>query len=146
MPLFDKLGFRWDRSNVPVSTPTSVAEILASFRRRRAEVVYDASALEGNPLSFQEVAALLAGDPVSGHDPADLRQVRNLAAAAQELAILVEAGRFRLNKTTSDRLHALIAREEALEWGQFRGEGQYCDITPRVSLGVGTFIPSHPTR
>lgn len=59
MRLSEKLGFRWERSNVPASTPTSVADILASFRRRLAEVVYDASALEGNPLSFQEVAALL---------------------------------------------------------------------------------------
>ena len=61
--------------------------------------------------------------------------------------MLVKAGSFRLDKATFDRLHALVAREEPLESGYFRGEGEFTDITPRVGLGYeGEFVPSHPTE
>jgi hypothetical protein len=63
------------------------------------------------------------GITVGGRKLSDERQVANLAEAAKELAALVKSGHFSLDKPTSDRLQYLIARDEALEAGHFRGEG-----------------------
>jgi len=39
-------------------------------------------------------------------------------------------------------MHALVARNEALEWGHFRGEGLEAQYTPDVALGErGRFTP-----
>ncbi len=56
--------------------------------------------------------------------------------AARELGTLVSEKRFALDRPTSDRLHALVAREEALEWGHFRGAGTETAYTPSVALGA----------
>jgi Fic family protein len=67
--------------------------------------------------------------------------VLNLAEAANELLRLVNTGEFRLDKEISDRLQYLIARDEALESGHFRGEGKEL-LTPGVGLGVhGRYMP-----
>ena len=147
MQLFDKLGFRWDRSAVPADVPASVDRAIFLYKQMLAQFVFDASSLEGNPFTFPEVKTLLDGVTVGGHKLTDEQQVLNLAAAARDLFTLVKAGSFRLDKATFDRLHALVAREEPLEWGYFRGEGEFTDITPRVGLGYeGEFVPSHPTE
>lgn len=147
MQLFEKLGFKWDRSAVPADVPTSVDRAVFRYKQMLAQFVFDASSLEGNPFTFPEVKTLLDGVTVGGHKLTDEQQVLNLAAAARDLFTLVKAGSFRLDKATFDRLHALVAREEPLEWGYFRGEGEFTDITPRVGLGYeGEFVPSHPTE
>jgi hypothetical protein len=39
-------------------------------------------------------------------------------------------------------IHSLVARDEALEWGHFRGEGLETQFTPEVALGeLGRFTP-----
>lgn len=147
MQLFDKLGFRWNRSALPAGVSASVDRAVYRYKQMLAQFVFDASYLEGNPFTFPEVKTLLDGVTVGGHKLTDEQQVLNLAAAARELFTLVKAGSFRLDKATFDRLHALVAREEPLEWGYFRGEGQFTDITPRVGLGYeGEFVPSHSTE
>ena len=120
MQLFDKLGFRWDRSAVPADVPASVDRAIFLYKQMLAQfVVFDATSLEGNPFTFPEVKTLLDGVTVGGHKLTDEHQVLNLAAAARDLFTLVKAGSFRLGKGTFDRLHALVAREEPLEWGVF---------------------------
>ncbi|MCY4258727.1 MAG: hypothetical protein OXC91_00495, partial [Rhodobacteraceae bacterium] len=147
MQLFEELGFKWDRSAVPAGAPASVDRAAFRYRQMLAQFVFDASSLEGNPFTYPEVKTLLDGVTVGGHKLTDERQVLNLAAAAGELFSLVKAGSFRLDKATFDHLHALVAREETLEWGHFRGEGEFTDITPRVGLGYeGEFVPSHLTE
>ena len=76
------------------------------------------------------------GETVVGdnHNPDDIRQVENLYAASRELTRMVQNRQFRLDKSTSDRLHMLVAQEEALEWGHFRGEGEEGSYTPSVRL------------
>ncbi len=146
MRLFDKLGFSWDRSAIPTGVPTSVDRSVFRYKQMFAQFVYDASALEGNPFTFSEVKTLLDGVTVGGHKLSDEQQVLNLAKAAKELFVLVRTGTFRLEKAVFDRLHGLVAREEALEWGHFRGEGRHTDTTPRVGIGDGEFTPSHSTE
>ena len=54
----------------------------------------------------------------------------------------MKAGKFSLDKATLTDLHGLVARNEALEWGHFRGEGKETNYTPDVGLGEhGRYIP-----
>ena len=94
----------------------------ACFRVRKVleGVVHDTVALEGNPFTLPEVKTLLEGVTVGGHRLEDERQVLNQAASWKALLSLVERGNFELNRATFCELHALVAQEEALEWGAFR--------------------------
>ena len=123
MPIFGALGFTWDRSGVPSSSAASVDKVVFRYGQLLPQFVFDASALEGNPFTYPEVKTLFDGVTVGGHKLSDQQQVLNLAAAAKDLLVCVKAGKFRLDKPTFDRLYGLVAREETLEWGHFRGEG-----------------------
>jgi Fic family protein len=106
------------------------------------EFVWDAGVLEGNPFTFPEVKTLLDGVTVGGHNISDQEQILNLANSSKYLLELVKAGKFSLDKTTFTELHARVARNEALEWGHFRGEGRESNYTPDVGLGEhGRYTP-----
>ncbi len=143
MTLFSALGFHWDRSLVPALLPThSVERVAFRFHRMLPEFVWDASVLEGNPFTFPEVKTLLDGVTIGGRKISDQEQVLNLAASSRHLLALVKAGKFALDKATFTELHGLVARNEALEWGLFRGEGKETSYTPDVGLGEhGRFTP-----
>jgi Fic family protein len=54
----------------------------------------------------------------------------------------VKASKFAMDKLTFTELHGLVARNEALEWGHFRGEGAETNYTPDVGLGHhGRYTP-----
>lgn len=143
MELLNALGFHWDRSSVPGAVPThSLERVAFRFHRMLPEFVWDASVLEGNPFTYPEVKTLLEGVTVGGRKISDQEQVLNLAASAKQLLALVKAGEFALDKATFIGLHALVARNEALEWGHFRGEGKETGYTPDVGLGEqGRYTP-----
>lgn len=142
MHLFDKLGFSWNRAAVPGDQTTSVERAVFRYKQSLAKFVYDASALEGNPFTYPEVQTLMEGVTVGGHKLSDQQQVQNLVNAAKELFVLVKANTFVLSKPVSDSLHQIVAKEEALEWGHFRGEGDEVTMTPAVSLGEhGQHVP-----
>lgn len=136
------LGFEWDQSAVPRGIPSfSVERAVWRFQRSLPEYVWDAAVLEGNPFTYPEVQTLLDGITVGGRKISDEQQVLNLAEAANELLRLVKTGEFRLAKEISDHLQYLIARDEALESGHFRGEGKE-QLTPGVGLGAhGRYMP-----
>jgi prophage maintenance system killer protein len=106
------------------------------------EYVWDAGVLEGNPFTFPEVKTLLEGVTVGGRKLSDQEQILNLADSSKYLVELVKQGQFRLDKDTFCSLNARVARNEALEWGHFRGEGAETSYTPDVALGErGRFTP-----
>ena len=143
MKLFDALGFRWDRSATPPIVPThSLERVWFRLRRMLPEFIWDASMLEDNPFTFPEVMTLLDGVTVGGHKLSDQEQILNLAEGFRHLLALVKSGRFTLTKTTFAKLQYIIARNEALEWGWFRGEGEESGYTPAVGLGEhGRYTP-----
>ena len=143
MDLFAALGFGWDRSAVPAALPIhSTARVCFRFHRMLPEFVWDAGVLEGNPFTFPEVKTLLDGVTVGGHRVCDQEQILNLAESSRLLLAAVKGGRFKLDKATFCELHASVARNEALEWGHFRGEGQETRYTPDVALGErGRYTP-----
>lgn len=136
MRIFDQLGFAWDRTAIPRAVPTHAIErVVFRFHRMLPEFVWDASVIEGNPFTFPEVMTLLDGVTVGGRKVSDQEQVLNLAASSKHLLGLVRSGKFVLDKATFTQLHAMVARNEALEWGHFRGEGSEASYTPDVGLG-----------
>jgi Fic family protein len=146
--LFSTLGFHWDRETVPNAIPThSIERVAFRFHRMLAEFVWDASVLEGNPFTFPEVKTLLDGVTIGGRRISDQRQILNLAESAKHLLALVKSREFCLDKQTFTDIHSLVAIDEALEWGRFRGEGKEIDYTPDVGLGeYGRYTPLATVR
>ena len=143
MDLFTSLGFRWNRDDIPRELPrASLNRVAFRFSRMLPEYVWDAGVLEGNPFTFPEVKTLLEGVTVGGRKLSDQEQILNLAGSSKYLLELVKQDSFKLDKDTFCSLNARVARNEALEWGHFRGEGAETTYTPDVSLGErGRFTP-----
>jgi len=141
--LFDTLGFQWDRAEVPGNMPTHTIErVCFRFHKMLPEFVWDAGVLEGNPFTFPEVKTLLDGITVGGRKISDQDQILNLAESSRRLLSMVKGGQFLLDKPTFTELHSIVARNEALEWGVFRGEGRETHYTPGVGLGEhGRYTP-----
>jgi len=118
-------GIQWDPSRVDFAGIRHIGtdEVLQSFRAALPDLIWNAAALEGNALSLPEVRTLLDGTKVQGQNIDDEQQVLALSRGYNLVAELVGAGAFRLNKATSDSIHARVARHEAIESGHFRGEG-----------------------
>jgi Fic family protein len=141
--LFSSLGFHWDRTIVPAQIPIhSLDRVCFRFHRMLAEYVWDAGVLEGNPFTYPEVKTLLDGVTVGGRKLSDQEQILNLAESSKSLLARVKSGIFSLDKAMFCELHGIIARNEALEWGHFRGEGEETNYTPDVALGEhGRYTP-----
>jgi hypothetical protein len=136
MELFKKLGFKWDREIIPQVVPThSVERACFRFHKMLPEFVWDASVLEGNPFTFVEVKTLLDGVTVGGRKISDQEQVLNLAESSKYLLSLVKNKEFQADKKVFTKINSLVARNESLEWGGFRGEGKETNYHPRVALG-----------
>ena len=122
--LFAALGFSWRREDVAADVPTySVERACFRFHKMLAQFVWDASRLQGNPLTFPEVKTILDGVAVEGRPLSDQCQVVNLAEGSKRLLEMVRDGTFAMTKTVACELHGIVARKEAFEWGHFRGEG-----------------------
>lgn len=128
---------------VPSKIPKhSIERVCFRFHRMLPEFVWDASMLEGNPFSFPEVKTLLEGITVGGKKVSDQEQVLNLAESSKQVLLMVRNRQFAINKSVFTGIHRLVARNEALEWGVFRGEGDETSYTPGVALGEhGQYLP-----
>lgn len=100
-----------------------VPKALMLARRQLAELVCDAVNLEGIPFTLPEIQTLLQGVTVGGHRLSDQKIALNQREAWTQLFAWVEAGAFELSREKACALHALAAREDALEWGRFRSGG-----------------------
>lgn len=88
--------------------------------RMRVDFVYNTAALEGNPFTFPEVQTLLDGITIGGHKVSDAEQVLNLNRALSQVIQWVKEGKFQISANIACTLQGLVAREEALTWGEFR--------------------------
>lgn len=117
----------------------SKLEVIADAKKMLADLVFNMTAHEGNPMTQPEVHTLVVdGVTVGGHRISDEDQVRNIAAGWRELIRLVESNKFALNKETITHLHAIYAKEEALTWGAFRERG--------VTISGTEYIPPSHTK
>lgn len=136
MKMFEIFGFSWNREIVPKNIPNHPQKVIEYiFKKAMYDFVYDASVAEDNPLTFVEVKTVMDGFTVGGHKLSDQEQIINLKKACNELLNKISDNRFSLTKEDFCSFNNLIAFEESLEWGHFRGEGEVIDVTPYVSLG-----------
>lgn len=139
------VGVFWDASAVDWSRirRLGVDVARARFRSTLPDLIWNAGALEGNAFTLPEVRTLLDGITVAGHKLRDEEQILALSEGYSYIDELVRDGKFAPTKEISDRVHALIARHEAIESGNFRGEGTP-DIGGSVSLAAGGYVPWVP--
>ena len=92
-------------------------------RRKLSELVWDAVNLEGINFTLPEIQTLLQGITVGGHKLSDQQIVLNQIKAWQTLFQWIEGNEFELSAEKTCALHAIAAKNEALEWGRFRSGG-----------------------
>ncbi|MCU6481297.1 hypothetical protein [Arthrobacter sp. A2-55] len=139
-------GFTWDSASIDFSRIRQVGadKARARFRASMPDLIWNAAALEGNNFTLPEVRTLLDGVTVGGKSLEDAEQILALSEGYSMADELVRDGQFALAKATSDRLHGLVARHEAIESGHFRGEGAVAGGGHvRLSHG-GLYSPSEP--
>ncbi len=145
-PLFDALGIRWERGCFPINAKASnPGRAVKRFLRSMPQFVWEAAQLEGNPFTFPEVQTLLDGVTVGGRKLSDAQQILGLRDSMKLLCDEVLAGTFSMARDMACRLNGLIARDEALEWGHFRGEGKELSNIG-VNLGVASWKPKPTER
>lgn len=109
---------RYEDPQLPPLEPPNRPRAIWRAKKLLSEVIYDITALEGNPHTVPEIATVLEGITVGGHRIEDQEQVRNVKSALDLLFELSE--NFEPSAQTAKRLQALAAKGEALEEGVFR--------------------------
>jgi Fic family protein len=103
--------------------PPNKAKALMLAQRDVSVFVYDAVRLEGINFTLPEIQTLLQGITIGGHKLSDQQIAVNQGEAWKELFTMLGSGGFEVSQAFACRLHAIAAKEEALEWGQFRSGG-----------------------
>ncbi len=89
-------------------------------KRQLSELVCDAVNLEGIHFTLPEIQTLLEGITVGGHKLTDQQIAVNQGQTWRTLFKWIELDRFLVSADVACALHAIAAREEALDWGRFR--------------------------
>ena len=111
---------------------------IALAKKDKIDFVYNTAALEGNAMTYPEVATLLEGITVGGHKLSDEQQILNQNRSVDLLFELITSGQFFLDKKTLCSLHAQVAKDEALTWGKFRDKN--------VNIGGTEYLPPSPDK
>jgi Fic family protein len=106
-----------------VTIKPNKAKALMLARREVATFVYDAVQLEGINFTLPEVQTLMEGVTVGGHALSDQQITVNQSQAWKQLFIWLKQDQFAVTAAKACELHNIAAKEEALEWGQFRSGG-----------------------
>lgn len=88
-----------------------------------AELVFDVQKLEGMPFTMPEVQTYLQGITVGGHKVTDEDKLKQQIYGWKHLIALVKTKNFALTKDIACSIQEIIAKDEALEIGQFRSGG-----------------------
>jgi Fic family protein len=115
---FDATRVATARAKFKLQPDTARALFMAE--KMRPDFVYHTAALEGNPFTFPEVKTLIEGITVGGHKQSDAEQVLNLNLALTHVIGLVKAGTFKIDAQTACTIQGIVAKREALKWGEFR--------------------------
>ncbi len=98
-----------------------------------AELVFDVQSLEGMPFTMPEVQTYIQGVTVGGHKLSDVDKLKQQKLGWETLIDLVKTDSFSITKAVACSIQKVIAKDEALEIGQFRS-GQ-------VSIAGTEYIP-----
>lgn len=132
----DILTAFFKRLDPPKRNIMTQSEVLADAKKVLADLVFNMTAHEGNPMTQPEVHTLVVdGITVGGYRVSDSEQVSNIALGWRELIRLVESNKFEVNKETITHLHGIYAKNEALTWGEFRER--------QVTISGTEYMPPH---
>ncbi|WP_254868246.1 Fic family protein [Corynebacterium sp. Marseille-Q2823] len=134
----------WEYHERPQVSELGTDRALFRLTKQLPDLVWNAAALEGNTFTLPEVRTLLDGVTVGGKALAEQQQILDLSEAFNLLHELVLKEECAVDKATSNALHAVLARNEALDAGLFRGEGHVEGDGGGVRLMDGGFIPFDP--
>jgi len=99
---------------------TNKAKALFIAKKLFAEVVYDVQSMEGMPFTLPEIQTYLQGITVGGHKITDQDKLKQQILGWQTVIDLVSDNAFTLSKEIACSIQAIVAKDEALELGQFR--------------------------
>lgn len=85
-----------------------------------AELVFDVQSLEGMPFTMPEVQTYIQGITVGGHKITDEEKLKQQILGWEKLIELVKTDTFDITKDVACSIQEVIAKDEALEVGQFR--------------------------
>ena len=106
-----------------MTTLTNQQKAILLAKKQLSMFVYDSVNLEGIPLTLPEIQTLMEGITVGGHKLSDQQIALNQIEAWKTLFRSLETGTFQFTKDYVCQLHAIAAKDEALEWGHFRTSG-----------------------
>ncbi len=117
----------------------------ARMQARLPELIWSTAALEGNTFTLPEVKTLLDGVTVEGKRLDEELQILALKDSFAHLDSVLSNNTFALSEQTSNEFHQLIARNEAIESGHFRGQGSALG-GGNVRLTTGETVAGLPTE
>lgn len=139
-----RITWRPGAVNFELVEPSAVQRSLLRLEKSLPELVWNAAALEGNTFTLPQVQTLLDGVTVGGKKLEEAEQILALSEGMDLMISAVRDGSFSLRKEMSDRIHGVIARYEAIESGNFRGEGSVHG-GGSVTLASGGTVDGDPT-
>ena len=108
----------WEHRERPLIVELGTERALFRLTKQLPDLVWNAAALEGNTFTLPEVRTLLDGVTVGGKALAEQQQILDLLEAFNLLHELVIKEESAVDKATSDALHAVLARNEAIDAGR----------------------------
>lgn len=138
-----RIAWRPGAINFDLIRPSPVERSIFRFEKSLPELVWNAAALEGNTFTLPQVRTLLDGVTVGGKKLEEAEQILALSEGMELMIATVRDGSFSLSKEMSDRVHAVVAKYEAIESGMFRGEGR-ANGGGSVSLASGGSVEGDP--
>lgn len=91
------------------------------FKKNMAGIVWNSlGVFENNPSTLPQTETILQGRAVSGISIDELSQVKRFGDGVTYLITFIKSGDFHLDIDFAGQLHAIIGKEEALEWGTLR--------------------------
>ena len=143
MNIFEKLGFWWDQKAMPTTAPErGFDQVMKRFDKSIEDFVWNASAIDGNPFTREEVETLLKGISVGNRTLCDQGQVLSLIEAYKYLHKQLVSQDFSLSKSHFSTVQSYVTQCEHWEYGVFRGEGRELKFTPSVRLGSTRYYPT----
>lgn len=138
-----RITWRPDEVNFGLIGESSTERSLYRLQRSMPLLVWNAAALEGNTFTLPQVHTLLDGVTVGGKRIEEAEQILALSEAMNLMVAAVHDGSFSLSKSFSDRVHGIVAQHEAIEAGNFRGEGMV-QGGGAVRLAAGGMVDGDP--
>ena len=115
------LGFSWEPVFLPLPREDMPGMALFIFQKNMAGIVWNSlGVFENNPSTLPQTETILQGQSVGGISIDQLSQVKRFGEGATQLVASIRCENFFLDIEFAKTLHALVGKEEALEWGKLR--------------------------